>query len=131
MHRDVASSAAESVREEQDALPEAEDQWVFVLDETELPENSMAAVTIGEHEIALYHLSGGEICATSNICTHGMAYLTEGWLDEHGTVECPLHAGCFDVRTGARQGFPIEEDLPTYPVRRRDGQIFVKVSRGD
>lgn len=105
-----------------------EDDWVVAMDEADLPENTMASVTIGEHEIALYHLSGGDVCATSNICTHGMALLTEGWLDEDGIVECPLHAGCFDVRTGAGQGAPIDEDLKTYPTLLRNGQVLVRLS---
>ncbi len=106
---------------------EAEGNWVSVLDEADLPANEMAAVTVGEHEIALYHLEGGEVCATSNICTHGLAYLTEGWLTEDGLIECPLHAGCFDVRTGAGQGDPITQDLPVYAVRREGGCILVKL----
>ncbi|WP_411035979.1 non-heme iron oxygenase ferredoxin subunit [Shinella sp. BYT-45] len=104
-----------------------EETWVAVCEEAELAEHAMAAVTVGAHEIALYHLEGGEICATSNICTHGLAYLTEGWLTEEGLIECPLHAGCFDVRTGAGQGDPITEDLAVYPVRREGGCILVKV----
>jgi nitrite reductase/ring-hydroxylating ferredoxin subunit len=39
-----------------------------------------------------------------------------------------LHAGCFDVRTGAGQADPITEDLAVYPVRREGGCIFVKMS---
>lgn len=101
--------------------------WIAVYQEDELAENTMTGVTVGEHEIALYRLEGGDVCATSNICTHGLAYLTEGWLTEDGLIECPLHAGCFDVRTGVGQGDPIVDDLTVYPVRRDGGCIYVRL----
>jgi len=75
----------------------------------------MVALTVGSREIALYHPDGGEIRATGNICAHGHAYLTDGWLTGEGLIECPLHAGCFDVRTGAGQGTRSRRTLPSIP----------------
>lgn len=91
----------------------------------ELAESPMVALTVGSREIALYHPDGGEIRATGNICTHGHAYLTDGWLTGEGLIECPLHAGCFDVRTGAGQADPITEDLAVYPVRREGDSLML------
>jgi nitrite reductase/ring-hydroxylating ferredoxin subunit len=120
MHRTVTERADRCA-----AAENADEKWIPVLDEVDLPENEMVAVTVGKHEIALYHLEGGQVCATSNICTHGLAYLTEGWLTEDGFIECPLHAGCFDVRTGLGQGDPITQDLTVYRVRKEGGCILV------
>lgn len=122
----MADSLPSDVNHEEDLHPH--EHWMAAMDQVDLPENSMAAVTIGDHEIALYHLAGGDICATSNICTHGQAYLTDGWLTEDGLVECPLHAGCFDVRSGAGQGMPIDQDLRTYPVRCVNGRLMIRIS---
>ena len=57
---------------------------------------------VAGHEIALYDVDG-DVFATDDICTHAYARLSDGWLD-NGEIECPLHAGRFDVahRKGAR-----------------------------
>ncbi len=65
-------------------------QWVSVGAIGDIPEEEMVAVTVGGEEIALYHLKGGEFSATCNICTHGLARLTDGWMTDEGLVECPI-----------------------------------------
>jgi nitrite reductase/ring-hydroxylating ferredoxin subunit len=72
-------------------------------------------VTLGEREIALYNIDG-EIYATDNLCTHAYALLSQGWLDGE-VIECPLHGGRFEVKTGKGLGPPINDDLKTYAVR--------------
>jgi Rieske Fe-S protein len=39
-----------------------------------------------------------------------------GWLDGD-VIECPLHGGRFEVKTGKGLGAPITCDLKTFPVR--------------
>jgi nitrite reductase/ring-hydroxylating ferredoxin subunit len=107
----------------------AEDgEWVEVVAAGEIAEGTVISVRVGEREIALYHLEGGEYRATDNICTHEYAQLHEGWL-EGGVIECPLHAGQFDVRTGKGLCAPIDKDLQTFEVRVRDGNLLVKLPR--
>ena len=98
--------------------------WVRVAAVADLAEGSMLAVDVNGQNLAIYHLDGGEICATSNVCTHAFAMLTDGWL-EGNVIECPLHAGQFDVRTGKGLCPPIEEDLQTFPVKVEGGEILV------
>lgn len=105
-----------------------EEVWVVAAALDELAERSVTGIEIAGHEIALYRLSDGEVFATSDICTHGHAYLSEGWVTEEDCIECPLHAGCFDIRTGAGVSPPIDEDVRTYPIRIEDGQVLVRIS---
>ena len=86
----------------------------------------MIAVSVAGRKLAIYHLENGEFHATSNVCTHGFALLTDGWL-EGCEIECPLHAGRFDVRTGEGKCSPIERDLETFEVDVRHGEVFVCV----
>jgi naphthalene 1,2-dioxygenase system ferredoxin subunit len=102
-------------------------RWIPIAAVADCPEGEIRGLTVEGHEIALYHLEGGEFCATGNVCTHGQALLSDGWLVDGHQVECPLHAGCFDVRTGQGMGSPIDEDLKTYPVREEGGQLFVEL----
>lgn len=68
----------------------------------------------------------GEIYCTSNVCTHNLALLTDGFLDGD-VVECPLHGGSFDVRTGAAREFPCKTPLKTYPVTTIDEDLYIEV----
>jgi naphthalene 1,2-dioxygenase system ferredoxin subunit len=87
-------------------------------------------VTINEQEIAIYRV-GGEIYATDNACTHAFALLSNGFL-EGFEIECPLHFGRFDIRTGEGLCAPISSDLKTYKTRvvENDVQVLVTESAG-
>lgn len=104
----------------------AEAGWVRIAAVADIPEGEVRAVRLGEKEIALYHLPGGEFCASDNICTHEYAQLSDGWLED-GCIECPLHAGRFDVRTGKGQGAPIDKDLDVFETRLEGGDIHIRL----
>lgn len=92
----------------------------------DVPEDDVIAVVVDGREVALYEVDG-EIFATDNICTHGQARLCDGFLED-GEIECPLHQGRFDVRTGKALCAPLSEDIRSYPVRIENGRIFVDLS---
>jgi nitrite reductase/ring-hydroxylating ferredoxin subunit len=100
--------------------------WVRVAALADVAPGSAVGVEIMGLSLAVYHLDGGEVCVTDNVCTHAFALLTDGWL-EGCLIECPLHAGQFDVRTGKGQGAPIEEDLKTFKCRVEAGEILVEL----
>lgn len=79
----------------------------------------------GPTPIAVFN-ADGDLYAVDDTCTHQDASLADGWL-EGCTIECPLHASCFDLRTGQPSGPPAKEPLRTYPVSVRDGVIHVHV----
>ncbi len=75
--------------------------------------------------IAVFN-ADGDLYAVDDTCTHQDASLADGWL-EGCAVECPLHASCFDLRTGEPTGPPAKIPLRTYPVSIVDGVIYVHV----
>lgn len=89
-----------------------------------LAPGEMMGLDVEGLELALYRLADGSWRASDNVCTHGAARLTDGWL-EGAIVECPLHGGRFDLGTGAALGAPAEEDLAVYPVRVEGGAVEV------
>ena len=99
--------------------------WVTVAESGSIPDGEMKGVTVGSQEVALYNIKG-EIFATDNLCTHAFAFLSDGWLDGE-EVECPLHAGRFEIKTGKGLGPPIPCDIKTFPVRVESGQVQVKL----
>jgi nitrite reductase/ring-hydroxylating ferredoxin subunit len=118
----IAASISLFVQGGRDMSDEA--GWVTVAQLADVGEGEVLGVEIGDTSIALYNLDG-EICATDNICTHAFAMLSDGWLDGD-CIECPLHAGRFDVRTGKALGPPVDEDIKVYPVRVVGNDIQVK-----
>ncbi|WP_374623184.1 non-heme iron oxygenase ferredoxin subunit [Pandoraea sp.] len=98
-------------------------QWVEVVSRDAVPEGDVIGVNVAGRDIALYGVDG-EVFATDNVCTHGNARLCDGFLDGH-EIECPLHQGKFDVRTGAAMCAPLTEAVKTYPIRIEGQQVFV------
>jgi nitrite reductase/ring-hydroxylating ferredoxin subunit len=106
-----------------------EAKWVRVASAADLAEGEMKPLEVEGRSIALYHLDDGSWCASDNVCTHAFALLTEGWL-EGCYIECPLHSGRFDLRNGAGQGAPIEDDLAVYPVRVEGDDVSIQIPPG-
>lgn len=100
--------------------------WTKVAKLADVAEGAAVPVEAGGKQLALYNLGAGELRCTDNVCTHAFALLTDGWLEE-GVIECPLHAGRFDVRTGAAMCAPVDKDLATYKVRVEGADVLVAV----
>ena len=75
--------------------------------------------------IALFRTEDGEVYAIDDTCTHQDASLADGWLDGCA-VECPLHASCFDLRTGKVSGPPAKTPVNTHRVLVADGMVYVQ-----
>jgi nitrite reductase/ring-hydroxylating ferredoxin subunit len=80
----------------------------------------------GETPIAVFNVDG-QLYAIDDTCTHQDASLADGWLDGC-MVECPLHASCFDLRTGKPTGPPAKVPVRTHQVVVQDGFVYVVVA---
>ncbi len=69
---------------------------------------------------------GGEILAPDNACTHEQAPLSDGAIigDQ---IECPLHGGAFDIRSGEPTNYPAVQPVKTYRVEIDGDDIKVGV----
>lgn len=101
--------------------------WTRAASLNEVPEGKALGVEVDGIHIALYNLDG-EIYATHGICTHALALLSEGWIED-GKIECPLHQGQFDIRSGKALCSPVTEDLRTFAVRVGGNDILVDVDQ--
>jgi phenylpropionate dioxygenase-like ring-hydroxylating dioxygenase large terminal subunit/NADPH-dependent 2,4-dienoyl-CoA reductase/sulfur reductase-like enzyme len=97
--------------------------WQKVAEVSSVPEAGVVGVDVGGVAIALYRLAG-QIFATHGICTHALAILADGWVED-GKIECPLHQGLFDIRTGKALCAPLVQDLRTYAVKVENNSVFV------
>jgi 3-phenylpropionate/trans-cinnamate dioxygenase ferredoxin component len=66
----------------------------------------------------------GALYALDDTCTHALASLAEGWVED-GTVECPLHAARFSLRTGEALSLPATQPARCHRVEVRDGDVWL------
>ena len=100
-------------------------EWTAVATLDDFAASDAIAVVAAGKEIAIY-LVGGAVFATANRCTHGDARLCDGWVEGH-EIECPLHQGRFDVRTGAALCAPAEVALATCPARLAGDRVELQI----
>ncbi|MGE3866726.1 MAG: Rieske 2Fe-2S domain-containing protein, partial [Hyphomonadaceae bacterium] len=62
-----------------------------------------------------------------NVCPHAAGPIAEGWL-EGCVVECPWHAGRWDVRTGKALTMLATADVPMFELRVVGDDIEIKLT---
>jgi nitrite reductase/ring-hydroxylating ferredoxin subunit len=89
-----------------------------------LPEDGMLVGHVGEEEVLLVR-SNTDIFALAAHCTHYHGPLVDGLVVD-GTVRCPWHHACFDLRSGEALHAPAFEPLTRWKVEQRDDSVFVR-----
>ncbi len=79
----------------------------------------------GGCKIALFHI-GDSYYAIDDTCTHRGGPLSEGMVN-NGTVICPWHGACFDIKTGAVLGPPAPVGVKSYPVRVNGPDVEIEI----
>ncbi len=79
----------------------------------------------GDTTICLANVNG-EILALDNACTHERAPLCDGSLTGD-RLECPLHGGAFNVRSGEPLSYPAVFPVKTYRVEIDGDKIRVGI----
>jgi nitrite reductase/ring-hydroxylating ferredoxin subunit len=103
-------------------------EWVPVAQIDDLTDVEPLACEADGRQIALYLLDGA-VYATSNVCTHAFALLSDGLMDGD-CIECPLHNARFEIRTGKAMSSPAEIDLLTFQTRVEGSTISVRLPTG-
>jgi len=100
------------------------EKWTEVANAADVPEQGTLPVTLAGEPVCLYKIEG-VIYATHDTCTHGHASLADGFIIEGALIECPLHQGTFDIRTGQAVGVPCTQDIRVYAVRIENGKVLL------
>ena len=99
-------------------------EWVTVCGQSDVAPGAMLAIDHADlPPIAIFNVDG-TLHATSNICTHNVAILTDGTFSGC-IVECPLHGGAFDVTSGEAVAYPCETVLKIFPIAVVNGDVRV------
>lgn len=101
-----------------------EARWERVGSLDELASGELQSSMLGDEEIVLCRV-GEEVFALHGWCTHADARLSQGSL--HGyELQCPVHQGRFDVRSGRALCAPVDTDVRVFPVRVVASEIQAK-----
>ena len=99
--------------------------WKNLINVSDLEVGDVTPVTFGTREIAVFDAEDGIFVSLSR-CTHGAANLCDGYFD--GTyIECPLHQGLFDVRTGEAKAAPARVPLKMINCRVIDKVVQIYI----
>ena len=91
----------------------------------DIPDGGALCAQHGARAIALFR-TGDEVFALDDECTHAGGPLSEGEIDA-GSVICPWHAACFELRTGRVLSRPASLDAKRYPVKVESGAVWVEL----
>jgi anthranilate 1,2-dioxygenase ferredoxin subunit len=108
-----------------DGMDDVAKAWHVVGAPDEFVEGEPRAVVAAQKPIAIFRL-GEALFALHDLCTHGFARLSDGYVEDD-CVECPLHQGLVDIRSGVPRCAPITEPVRSYPVRIHEGNVEVHV----
>lgn len=92
----------------------------------DLEEEDVMRVDHGDMSLIVIHGPDGRFYATDGYCTHERQHLSDGIVDGFD-IECPLHFGAFDYRTGDPVTPPACVALRTYPVAVEGDDVFVEI----
>ena len=99
--------------------------WQNLIDVNDLEHGDVTPVRFGTKDLAVFDAKEGVFVSMSK-CTHGAANLCDGYFD--GTyIECPLHQGLFDVRTGEARAVPARVSLRMIECRIRNGFVQINI----
>ncbi|WP_156725844.1 Rieske (2Fe-2S) protein [Streptomyces apocyni] len=95
----------------------------------DVPEGELLSVELDGVQVLLAR-SGGTVFAVRDQCSHEDAPLSDGEIEDDGTVTCPWHFSRFCLRTGAALDAPAYDPIETYAVRVVDGEVLLSRAGG-
>ena len=99
--------------------------WILVCNESEIEIDDLKRFDYKDKTFCIYKLKDG-IYATDGLCTHEAFHLDEG-LVMHEEIECPMHQGIFDIKSGKAVSEPACVDLKTYEIKVEEKKIYIKL----
>ena len=90
---------------------------------SDIPDDGTVSGRVGDEAVLLSRFEGS-LYAVSGSCTHYGGHLADG-VAEGGSVRCPLHHACFDLKTGAALRAPALDPLDRWQVDVDSDRAYV------
>ena len=101
------------------------ENWIYVCEADNIDVEDTKRFDHEGATYCIYRLEDGYY-ATDGNCTHEEFHLEDG-LVMNGEIECPMHQGIFDIKTGKAVSEPACVDLQTYETKMEDNKIYIKL----
>ena len=100
--------------------------WVEACGTGDVDKEDVIRFDHGGRTFAIYRSPDDVFYATDGLCTHEQVHLADGLVMDN-IIECPMHNGRFDYRSGEAKGAPVCVDLKTYPAKVEGGKVLLQV----
>ena len=91
----------------------------------DLERGDVTQVNFKNQTLAVYDTRDGVFVSDAR-CPHAGANLCDGYFDG-SNIECPLHQGLYDARTGRAKAAPATRPLKMLESRVYDGAVQIKI----
>ena len=105
----------------------APEGWEALCPAAKVPDGGIVPCQVGGKELAVARV-GQELFCIDAVCSHALGYLDEGEIEGY-EIECPLHEGRFDMRSGKPTREPAELPIGTYQLRDEEGMLYVRIDQ--
>ena len=102
------------------------DDWKLVCKVDDIEMEDLIRFDYEDKTFCVYRLEDG-FYATDGICTHEAVHLEEGLVMD-SEIECPMHQGIFDIKSGKAVSPPACDDLKTYPVKVENEEVYININ---
>ena len=99
--------------------------WVYVCEKNEIDFEDLLRFDHEKKTYCIYHIKEG-FFATDGMCTHENVHLEDGLVMDD-EIECPMHQGIFNIKSGKVIQNPPCEDLKTYSTKVEDGKVYIEI----
>ena len=103
----------------------SENNWIEVAKADSIDMDDLIRFDHDEKTYCVYKLEDGYY-ATDGLCTHETVHLEDGLVMDD-EIECPMHQGIFNIKTGEVIQDPPCEALKTYPLKIEEEKIYIKI----
>ena len=100
--------------------------WVEACSQGDIDAEDVIKFDHGDRTFCIYRSPDDRYFATDGLCTHEQVHLADGLVMDD-IIECPMHNGRFNYKTGEAKGAPACVNLKTYPVRIAAGKILIDI----
>ena len=100
------------------------DNWVEVAKTDAIEMEDLIRFDHGDKTFCVYRIEDGYF-ATDGMCTHEDVHLEDGLVSGE-EIECPMHMGVFNIKTGKVVMDPPCKDLKTFKVKEENFKIYIE-----
>ena len=100
-------------------------KWLLVCESNEIDFEDLKRFDYEDKTYCIYHIKDGYF-VTDGMCTHEDVHLEDGLIMDN-EIECPMHQGVFNIKTGKVIQDPPCDDLKTYDIKVENNKIYIQI----